>query len=63
VASRFRACLNAPNYTLFSNGTSAGAYNKGKPQEQKVVPLESPHDSIHLAIGGFTKKDGTQPPV
>ena len=52
VYDRYVACLNAPTYTLFSNTTSAGNWNKNNPQ-QLVVPLESPHNAIHLAVGGF----------
>jgi tyrosinase len=43
-------CLNAPNYTVFSNTTSAANWNDNRPQ---VVPLESPHNKMHLAVGGF----------
>jgi tyrosinase len=55
VADKFRSCLNAPNYTVFSNTTSAAEWNfnhagGGTPA---VVPLESPHNSIHLSVGGF----------
>ena len=55
VADKYRACLNAPNYTVFSNTTSAAQWNadlagSGVPI---VRPLESPHNSIHLAVGGF----------
>src|SRR5579863_8957992 len=51
VKSKFQACLDAPNYTVFSNTTSASQWNGegGK----HVVPIESPHNSIHLAVGGF----------
>jgi tyrosinase len=51
VKDKFTACLNAPNYTVFSNTTSAAQWfdDKGVP----VVPIESPHNSIHLAVGGF----------
>jgi tyrosinase len=48
IYSMFEACLSAPNYTVFSNTTSAGAWTKGT-----VVPLEQPHNDIHLAVGGF----------
>jgi tyrosinase len=51
VYTRFTQCLNAPNYTLFSNTTSAGAWNKA--HNTKIVPLESPHNYMHLAVGGF----------
>ena len=48
VENQFVQCLNAPNYTLFSNTTSAG--NQPNPQP---VPLEQPHNMMHLAVGGF----------
>lgn len=51
VAQKYRECLDAPNFTVFSNTTSAAQWkdDTGVP----VMPLESPHNSIHLAIGGF----------
>jgi tyrosinase len=64
VAKQFRDCLDAPNYTVFSNTTSASEWNAerqtvdpvtGQPipgSYKVVVPLESPHNSIHLAVGG-----------
>ena len=48
----FETCLNAPNYTVFSNTTSAGQWNLDHPGEM-VVPVEQPHNDIHLAVGGF----------
>jgi tyrosinase len=53
VHQLFVRCLDAPSYTLFSNTTSARAFNATHPGPQQVVPLESPHNSIHLSIGGF----------
>jgi tyrosinase len=55
VVDKYRGCLDAPNYTLFSNETSSTYYNnqhkkQGRPQ---VWSVEQPHDSIHLAVGGF----------
>lgn len=54
VAQKFKDCLQAPNYTVFSNTSSAAQWNEelavGVPH---VVPLENPHNSIHLAVGGF----------
>jgi tyrosinase len=54
VKKRYVNCLNAPNYTVFSNTTSAAQWNvdleRGIPP---VVSLESPHNAIHLAVGGF----------
>jgi tyrosinase len=53
VHKKFQDCLNAPNYTVFSNTTSAAQWNQNLPAGTlPVVPLESPHDSIHLAVGG-----------
>jgi len=52
VYQKFVNCLNAPNYTLFSNTTSAANWNDKNPKAL-VVALESPHNSIHLAVGGF----------
>ena len=52
VKAMFQACLDAPNYTVFSNTTSAGQWNLDHPGEV-VVPLEQPHNDIHLAVGGF----------
>lgn len=51
VYSSFLKCLDAPNYTLFSNTTSTRAWNKV--HGTKLVPLESPHNVMHLAVGGF----------
>lgn len=51
VYAKLQECLAAPNYTVFSNTTSAGQWNLINPG--KVTPLESPHNSIHLAVGGF----------
>ena len=55
VYSRYRLCLEAPNYTVFSNNTSATQWIKdqGSADPHYVVSLESPHNAIHLAVGGF----------
>ena len=53
VHKKFLRCLDAPTYTLFSNTTSAGTWNAAHDPSQGVIPLESPHNNIHLAIGGF----------
>ncbi|KAF9919639.1 hypothetical protein BGZ65_011946, partial [Modicella reniformis] len=62
VHDKFENCLNAPNYTVFSNTTSAQRWNDdhlNEPGFRPIVPLESPHNSIHLAVGGFNlPKDG-----
>ena len=54
TASKYLNCLKAPNYTVFSNTTSARAWNKDpKTKSVQVTPLESPHNEIHLSVGGF----------
>ena len=66
TAIKYKQCLLADNYTVFSNTTSAMAWNEdhfhkkkwpatssSASQDLPVVPLESPHNDIHLAIGGF----------
>jgi tyrosinase len=51
VKDHYASCLEAPNFTVFSNTTSAAAWFDDT--NARVVPLESPHNSIHLAVGGF----------
>jgi tyrosinase len=53
VHDKFVKCLDAPNYTVFSNITSMGAWNTNLAKQNQVTALESPHNSIHLAVGGF----------
>lgn len=55
VAQKFKDCLDAPNYTVFSNTTSAQQWNNDRLGDgtPPIVPLESPHNSIHLAVGGY----------
>ena len=45
--------MDAPSYTVFSNTTSMAAHNASHPPGKSIMSLESPHISIHLAIGGF----------
>lgn len=52
VVDKFQRCMDAPNYTLFSNTTSQNAWNAANPTDP-VVALENPHNYIHLAVGGF----------
>ncbi|BAV06613.1 tyrosinase [Filimonas lacunae] len=52
VAKAFADCLDAPNYNAFSNTQSAAYYSK-IPGQKHVVALESPHNDIHLSVGGF----------
>ncbi|GAP93229.1 putative tyrosinase [Rosellinia necatrix] len=67
TSSKYTQCLDAPTYTVFSNSTSAAQYNEDKlintpdnfadtqdVPNLPVVPLESPHNDIHAAVGGFT---------
>jgi tyrosinase len=51
VKDDYVKCLDAPNYTVFSNYTSSGQWLEDT--GQNYVSLEAPHDSIHLAVGGF----------
>lgn len=54
VYCRFLLCLEAPNYTVFSNTQSQNQWIKDhNGGEHYVVSLESPHNAIHLAVGGF----------
>jgi tyrosinase len=54
VKHKYIACLDAPNYTVFSNTTSAQQWNTNLADSaSSVVPLESPHNDIHLSVGGF----------
>ncbi|KAF9999661.1 hypothetical protein BGZ79_006732 [Entomortierella chlamydospora] len=56
VKDKFKDCLDAPNYTVFSNNTSAQRWNDDRlsePGYQSITSIESPHNSIHLAVGGF----------
>jgi tyrosinase len=49
----YALCLDAPNYTVFSNQTSAASWNMKLSKDPVVVPLETPHNDIHLSVGGF----------
>ena len=68
---KFVKCLDAPNYTLFSNTSSARQYNQENLNREKtafddhdvlVVPLETPHNDMHLATGGFPKPSADTAP-
>jgi tyrosinase len=53
VHEKYVECLNAPNYTVFSNTTSSTEWNTNLPEGAVPVrALESPHNDIHLAVGG-----------
>lgn len=59
VAQMYADCLNAPNYTVFSNTTSAAEWNSNLSSgDAPVVPLEAPHNSVHLAVGGYDVPSG-----
>jgi tyrosinase len=51
VAQKYRDCLDAPNYTVFSNTTSSAQWKDDT--GVAVRALESPHNNIHLAVGGY----------
>jgi len=53
---RYQDCLNAPNYTVFSNTESQGEWNSRPGTSHLAMSLESPHNAIHLALGGFYQK-------
>lgn len=54
VHDQYLACLDAPNYTVFSNTTSVQQWNANlEDGEVPAVPLEQPHNCVHLATGGF----------
>ncbi|MCB2378221.1 tyrosinase family protein [Hymenobacter sp. BT635] len=54
IYQKFHQCLLAPNYTVFSNTTSAQEWNHVPANKTlQVTPLEEPHNDIHLAMGGF----------
>lgn len=56
VKQRYLDALNAPNYTAFSNTTSAKAWNDEHGDDEgftTAMSLESPHNAIHLAVGGI----------
>jgi len=59
VYARYLRSLLAPNYTVFSNNASQNQWIKDHgqdPQSHYVVSLESPHNAIHLSLGGYYQK-------
>ncbi|KAK0716028.1 putative tyrosinase [Lasiosphaeris hirsuta] len=58
VLSRYKLCLEAPNYTVFSNTRSQNQWieDNNPGGRHYVVSLESPHNAIHLAVGGFYQR-------
>jgi len=59
IGARLKMCMDIPNYTYFSNTTSASQYcnDYGQGKKHYIVPLESPHNAMHLAIGGFYQEN------
>ncbi len=56
VYARYLRSLLAPNYTVFSNNTSQNQWIRDHgqdPNSHYVVALESPHNAIHLSLGGY----------
>jgi tyrosinase len=51
VHEQYANCLDAPNYTVFSNTTSSKAWCQDN--GASTTSLEQPHNAIHLAVGGF----------
>ena len=62
VFDKFQDCMEAPNYTLFSNTTSRKAWNTANPHST-VTSLEDPHNFIHLAIGGYDVPNYNASPI
>ncbi|KAI6766005.1 hypothetical protein HG530_007075 [Fusarium avenaceum] len=57
VYARYQICLEAPNYTVFSNKASMAQYIQEHGGELHYgVALEEPHNAMHLALGGFYQK-------
>ncbi|KAA8649292.1 hypothetical protein EYZ11_011394 [Aspergillus tanneri] len=58
-----------PNYTVFSNTTSAAKWNDDNYHREAnwnnkfAVSLEKPHNGVHLAVGGYSlpDRDSTRP--
>jgi tyrosinase len=67
IADKYRKCLDAPNYTVFSNKTSAAQWNDEAtlqaPPGPTVVSVDAPHNGIHLAVGGFDAPGYRQSPI
>jgi tyrosinase len=61
VSEKYKICLDAPNYTVFSNTTSAQQWKEDG--DVQILSLESPHNSIHLAVGGFDLPGQNSSPI
>lgn len=53
VREKYLNCIDAPNYTVFSNTTTQGVWKSDHPSQADVTALEAPHNDIHLCIGGW----------
>lgn len=56
VLARYKIAMNAPNYTVYSNTQSQAQWIEDMGHEDGtyyVASIESPHNGIHLALGGF----------
>ena len=51
VQAKYRRCLVAPNYTVFSNMKSQTGWTRE--HGKAAISLEEPHNAIHAAIGGY----------
>jgi tyrosinase len=60
VRQQYADCLRTPHYTIFSNTTSRTEWNDNNPP---AVALESPHNAIHLAVGGFDVPGADYSPI
>jgi tyrosinase len=61
VRAKFYTCLDAPNFTVFSNTASQAQWTKDTRERDSLIhrtifSLESPHNAIHLALGGFYER-------
>jgi tyrosinase len=64
VAQKYADCLDAPSYTVFSNNTSSAEWNDNLPPgAPTIVALESPHNSIHLSVGGCDVPNYDRSPI
>jgi len=60
MREKYMHSLQAPNYTVFSNTASAAKWNDDNfghltdvQTPALVVSIETPHNGVHLAVGGF----------
>ncbi len=67
IADNYRKCLDAPNYTVFSNMTSSSQWNDEVTHNSRPGPtvqsVDVPHNGIHLAVGGCDVPGYNQSPI